>query len=76
MIIFTFLLDKLKPTCYITIVTNKHGDTMHWIDSYEKALIFWLGMVGLAFASIFIGLEISEWFGYYTGLDGGSNGDC
>ena len=49
---------------------------MHWIDSYEKALIFWFGMVGLAFASIFIGLEISEWFGYYTGLDGGSNGDC
>ncbi len=49
---------------------------MHWIDSYEKALIFWLGMVGLAFASIFIGLEISEWLGYYTGFDGGSNGDC
>ena len=49
---------------------------MHWIDSYEKALIFWLGMVGLAFASISIGLEISEWFGYYAGLDGGSNGDC
>ena len=49
---------------------------MHWIDSYEKALIFWLGMVGLAFTSIFIGLELGELFGHFTGLDGGSNGDC
>ena len=40
---------------------------MHWIDSYEKLyLLAWDG--GPRFRSIFIGLEISEWFGYYTGL--------
>jgi hypothetical protein len=49
---------------------------MHWIDSYEKALIFWLGMVGIAFASIIIGIELGEWFGEFFRLDGGTNGDC
>ena len=33
------------------------------IDNHEKALIFWLGMVGIAFASIIIGMEVGEWFG-------------
>ena len=34
---------------------------MKYIDSYEKALVFWLGMVGLAFLSIVIGMEIGDW---------------
>jgi len=38
------------------------------IDSYEKALIFWLGMVGIAFASIAIGLQLGEWFGNFFQL--------
>jgi|TARA_Y100000287_G_scaffold153695_1_gene129925 hypothetical protein len=33
---------------------------MRWIDSYEKALVFWLAMVGLAFLSIAIGMQIGD----------------
>ena len=33
---------------------------MSWIDSYEKALVFWLAMTGLAFLSIIIGMEIGN----------------
>tara|TARA_A200000159_G_scaffold106871_1_gene99659 strand:- start:1232 stop:1351 length:120 start_codon:yes stop_codon:yes gene_type:complete len=33
---------------------------MRWIDSHEKALVFWLGMVGIAFASIIIGMKLGE----------------
>jgi len=33
-----------------------------YIDSYEKALVFWLCMIGLAFLSIFVGMEVSRWF--------------
>jgi len=32
------------------------------LDTYEKALIFWLSMIGIAFASIIVGMEVSEWF--------------
>ena len=49
---------------------------LRYIDSYEKALVFWLSMIGIAFASIIIGLELGELFGHFTGLDGGSCGDC
>jgi len=34
---------------------------MNYIDSYEKALVFWLAMTGLAFLSIVIGMEIGDW---------------
>ena len=35
---------------------------MNYIDSYEKALIFWLCFVGLGFVSIVIGLELGNLF--------------
>ncbi len=38
------------------------------IDTHEKALIFWLGMVGGAFACIILGMEIGELFGNFFEL--------
>ena len=40
--------------------TKEEGGAMRWIDSYEKALVFWLGMVGIAFASIVIGMKLGN----------------
>ncbi|QDP63463.1 MAG: hypothetical protein GOVbin703_210 [Prokaryotic dsDNA virus sp.] len=31
-----------------------------YIDSYEKALVFWFSFVGLGFASIVIGLKLGN----------------
>ena len=31
-----------------------------YIDSYEKALVFWLCMIGGAFGCIIVGIEIGE----------------
>ena len=43
---------------------------LNYIDSYEKALIFWLVMVGLAFLSIIIGMELAECLrGFWAALD-------
>ena len=39
-----------------------------YIDSYEKALVFWLSMIGLAFASIIVGIELGELFGNFFQL--------
>ncbi len=36
-----------------------------YIDSYEKALVFWFAFVGLGFASIVIGLELGNLFGNF-----------
>jgi len=47
---------------------NITKETTMKIDNHEKALIFWLGMVGIAFASIIIGMEVGEWFGNFFGL--------
>ena len=39
-----------------------------YIDSYEKALVFWLSMIGLAFASIIVGIELGELLGNFFQL--------
>ena len=39
-----------------------------YIDSYEKALVFWLSMIGMAFAAIVVGMELGEWFGNFFEL--------
>ena len=41
---------------------------MRYIDTYEKALIFWLSMVGIAFGSIVVGMELGELFGNFFQL--------
>ena len=41
---------------------------MKYIDSYEKALVFWLSMIGIAFASIVVGLKLGQLFGNFFGL--------
>jgi hypothetical protein len=47
---------------------NITQETTMKIDTHEKALIFWLGMVGAAFACIILGMEIGELFGNFFGL--------
>ena len=32
------------------------------IDTHEKALVFWLSMVGIAFTCIILGIELGELF--------------
>ena len=39
-----------------------------YIDSYEKALIFWLSMTGLAFTAIIVGMELGELLGKFFQL--------
>ena len=41
---------------------------MKYIDTPEKALAFWLSMVGGAFACIIVGMELGELFGNFFGL--------
>jgi hypothetical protein len=41
---------------------------MRYIDTYEKALVFWLCMVGGAFGCIIVGMELGELFGNFFGL--------
>ena len=41
---------------------------MRYIDSYEKALVFWLCMTGGAFGCIIVGMELGELFGNFFGL--------
>jgi len=38
------------------------------IDSYEKAIVFWFSMIGLAFLSIVVGMELGELFGNFFQL--------
>ena len=39
-----------------------------YIDSYEKALVFWLCMTGLGFLSIVVGMELGELLGNFFQL--------
>ena len=39
-----------------------------YIDSYEKALAFWLCMTGLGFLSIVVGMELGELLGNFFQL--------
>lgn len=39
-----------------------------YIDSYEKALVFWLSMTGLTFAGIIVGMELGELLGNFFQL--------
>ena len=39
-----------------------------YIDSYEKALVFWLCMVGGAFGCIVVGMELGELLGNFFQL--------
>lgn len=39
-----------------------------YIDSYEKALVFWLIMIGSTFGCIVIGMELGEWIGNFFQL--------
>ena len=41
---------------------------MKYIDTYEKALIFWLSMTGGAFACIIVGMELGELIGNFFQL--------
>ena len=41
---------------------------MRYIDTYEKAFVFWMIMVGIAFGSIVVGMELGELFGNFFGL--------
>ncbi len=38
------------------------------IDTHEKALVYWLSMVGIAFACIIVGMELGELFGKFFQL--------
>ena len=39
-----------------------------YIDSYEKALVFWLIMTASAFGCIIVGMELGEWVGNFFQL--------
>ena len=39
-----------------------------YIDTFEKALVFWLAMIGLAFLSIIVGMELGEFLGNFFQL--------
>ena len=41
---------------------------MKYIDTYEKALVFWLSMTGLTFACIIVGMELGELLGNFLQL--------
>jgi len=34
---------------------------LEWLNSWERAWLFWMGMTGLAFLSIVTGLAIGNW---------------
>ena len=34
---------------------------LEWLNSWERAWLFWMGMMGLAFLSIATGLTIGNW---------------
>ena len=41
---------------------------MKYIDTYEKALVFWLSMTGLTFGCIIVGMELGELIGNFFQL--------
>ena len=39
-----------------------------YIDTFEKALVFWLAMTVLTFLSIIVGMELGEFLGNFFQL--------
>tara|TARA_B100002019_G_C21171731_1_gene548818 strand:+ start:59 stop:244 length:186 start_codon:yes stop_codon:yes gene_type:complete len=53
-----------EPSKPLGSSTKEEGAAMNlleWLNSWERAWLFWMGMTGLAFLSIVTGLAIGNW---------------